>query len=224
MPHTVRIQGDSAVFPGNACVHCLRQAVDRVELVKVKGSAVRKVSVPFCDECTVLRQTRSPAQVRFERVARMVSFLLAWAAGMWAYIVLSRSGIELEHAWVWALLVAVLIVAAVFGLFDLAIKPWSHRFRSAETKAALDAVKITVFDWDTTTLEFADREYAERFERVNQGPGPPAEGCSCFDRTDENNDPGQDGDVDQDDFAAFVDCVAGPEIPWSLGLTPSCIP
>ena len=55
----------------------------------------------------------------------------------------------------------------IFGAMYLIIRPWSLRFRSPETNAALRAVTIRDFDWETTTLEFADEEYAERFAQVN---------------------------------------------------------
>jgi len=51
----------------------------------------------------------------------------------------------------------------------LLIRPWARRFRSPETKAALRTVTIKDFDWETTTLEFADEEYAARFAQVNLG-------------------------------------------------------
>jgi len=82
MPRTVRIQGDSAVFPGDACVHCLHPMAEKVEVLKVKQGTVRRVGVPFCEECIALREQRSPAQIRFERGGVVLSFLLAWGAGV----------------------------------------------------------------------------------------------------------------------------------------------
>jgi hypothetical protein len=74
----------------------------------------------------------------------------------------------MQLGWVWSVLLGLLVVAIVFGLLDLFVRPWALRFRSAETRAALAAVVIRDFDWETTTLEFANEEYAERFELVNQ--------------------------------------------------------
>jgi hypothetical protein len=171
MSRTVQIQGDSAVFPGDACVHCLRPSTERVELLKVKRGTVRKVGVPFCEECTALRSARSRGQVRFERIAVVVSFMLAWAAGIWTYTSVSTWYVlDAQLGWVWGVLLGLLVVAIVFGLLDLFMRPLALRFRSIETKAALAAVVIRDFDWDTTTLEFANEEYAERFELVNQTP------------------------------------------------------
>ena len=62
MPDLVPIQGDRAIFPGNACVHCLRSETKGVEIVKVKGYVVRKVVVPFCEKCIELRRQRSYRQ------------------------------------------------------------------------------------------------------------------------------------------------------------------
>ena len=169
MARTVQIQGDSAVFPGDACVHCLHPSTRRVELLKVKRGTVRKVGVPFCEECTALRSARSRGQVRFGRIAVVVSFMLSWAAGIWTYTsVLTWGAIDAQLGWVWGVLLGLLVVAIVFGLLDLLVRPWALRFRSAETRAALAAVVIRDFDWETTTLEFASEEYAERFELVNQ--------------------------------------------------------
>jgi hypothetical protein len=61
----------------------------------------------------------------------------------------------------------VLSAQVVFGLFYLVVRPWARRFQSADTRAALRAVSIAGFDWETTTLEFADAEYAERFRQAN---------------------------------------------------------
>lgn len=171
MSHTVQIRGDRAVFPGDACVHCLRPATDKVELVRVKGSTVRKVSVPFCDECIATRQHRSWSEVQFGRIATLLSFLLAWLASVWAYAtVLPGNTADALGVWVWGFLLAILVIEIVFGVLYLVVRPWSRRFRSLETKAVLAAVTIRDFDWETTTPDFASEEYAERFALVNQGP------------------------------------------------------
>ena len=169
MSRTVRIQGDSAVFPGDACVHCLHPATEKVEVQKVKGGTVRRVGVPFCEACTALRKQRSPAQLQFARAGAAVSFLLAWGAGMWTYTHVSAVNVlDADRMLAWSLLLAALVVTVIFGALYLVVRPWAERFRSAETKAVLAAVTIRDFDWETTTLEFASKEYAERFERVNQ--------------------------------------------------------
>jgi hypothetical protein len=171
MSRAIRIKGDSAVFPGDACVHCLSPTTDRVELVKVKRSTVRRVSVPFCQNCIALRQARSSAQIRFERIASVASFLLAWAAGVWIYVsALSWNALSGSNGPIWASLLGVLAVVIVFGLLYLIVQPWSLHFRSPETRAVLASVVIRDFDWETTMLVFADEEYGERFARVNQGP------------------------------------------------------
>jgi hypothetical protein len=69
---------------------------------------------------------------------------------------------------VWGALLGVLIALIVFGLMYMIVRPWSWTFRSAETKAALNTVRIREFDWETTTLEFANDEYAELFAQVNR--------------------------------------------------------
>jgi hypothetical protein len=169
MSRAVQIRGDRATFPLNACVHCLRPEAREVEIVKVKGYVVRKVQVPFCDDCIALRQHKSSRQVRFERTAIVNSILLALTAGAWVYTSIAsdpvfRSG----RGWVWGLLLGVLIALIVFGVMYLIVRPWARYFRSRETKAALKAVVIKGFDWESTTLEFVDEEYAERFAQVNQ--------------------------------------------------------
>ena len=168
MARTVQIDGDSAIFPGDACVHCLRPFEDRVSIYRVKHSTVRRVSVPFCTECLALRETKSPTQIQVERFATAASFLLAWIGGVWVYTrVLTWPFLAGEREWAWAVLLGVLAVVILFGSLYLFVRPLSERFRSPETQAVLDAVKIRDFDWDTTTLEFADEGYAERFALVN---------------------------------------------------------
>lgn len=169
MSRTVQIDGDKAIFPGDACVHCLRPFDDKVSIYRVKRSAVRRVSVPFCAECLVLRETKSAMQIRVKRIATAVSFLLSWIGGLWVYVqVLAWPILVGEREWAWAILLGVLAVVVLFGSLYLLVRPLSERFRSPETQAVIDAVKIRDFDWDTTTLEFADEGYAERFALVNQ--------------------------------------------------------
>lgn len=168
MSKTVQIDGDHAIFPGEACVHCLRPVEDRVSIYRVKHSTVRRVSVPFCAECLDLREQKSPTQVQAERIATVVSFVLSWIGGVWVYTqVLAWPFLAGERECVWAILLGVLAVVILFGVLYLFVRPLSEQFRSPETQAVLDAVKIRDFDWDTTTLEFADEEYAERFALVN---------------------------------------------------------
>jgi hypothetical protein len=174
----VQIAGDRADFPANACVNCLRPANRDIEIIKVTGSEVRKVNVPFCEQCIVLRQTKSPRQVRFEQVATSNSALLALAAGgRTCYAIVTEQLPSGGHEWAWGVLLGVLVVLAVFGLLYTFIVPWSGQFRSSESKEALKAVTIRVFDWDTTTLEFENEEYGERFAQMNtsgEEPGPPS--------------------------------------------------
>jgi len=169
MSRTVQIRGDSAVFPGDACVHCLRPSVDTVVLTSVRRRTVRRVNVPMCDECIALRQSKSPAQLQFERIATVVSFLLAWAAGIWTYTsVLSWDAVAHSVAWPWAALLGVLAVEIAFGALYLIVRPWSRHFRSPEIRSVLACVAIRDFDWETTALLFADDEYADRFAQANQ--------------------------------------------------------
>jgi hypothetical protein len=149
----------------------MRSSTREVEIVKVRGYVVRKVGVPFCDECIALRDAKSLLQVRFERVAVVNSVLLALAVGAWVLeSVSSEPAFRSDRVGVWGLLLGLLVAMILFGVMYLVVRPWSRRFRSAETKAALRAVTIRAFDWDTTTLEFANVEYAERFAQVNRAP------------------------------------------------------
>jgi len=185
MSLSVRIHGDTAVYPAGACVSCLRLATREVEIVKVKGHTVRKVYVPYCDECAALRQFKSARQVTFERAATVNSLLLALTVGLYTHVRASSAIVDLwakpanegggTPMWQnpsllgpWALVLGALSALVVFGVMYLIIEPWSRRFRSVATTAALQAVTIRDFDWETTTLEFQDDEYAEQFARANQ--------------------------------------------------------
>ena len=75
-----------------------------------------------------------------------------------------------ERGLVWGALLAALVVQIVFGITYAILLPWSRHFRSPETKAALAAVTIVDFGWETTTLGFESAEYAERFAQVNPAP------------------------------------------------------
>jgi len=159
----VQIQGEQPIFPGNACVHCLQPATQQIEIVQVKGDVVRKIQAPFCDECLALRRAKSPRQIQFERLALASNTVLALVAGAWTYTQVSDLGRRM-----WGLLLGILVALIVFGIMYLITQPWAAGFRSPETKAALQAIAIKDFNWDTTTLEFANKEYGERFAQVNR--------------------------------------------------------
>ena len=193
MSRLVRISGDVAVYPAGACVSCLRPTTHEIEIAKVKRHAVRKIRVPFCRECSDLRQHKSSRQVLFERIATVNSLLLALTVGLYTYVRISdmvRARVSVAMpgqemggagsgraaygwAWLatqyglWALLLGALSALVVFGLMYLLVEPWARHFRSIATTNALRAVTIKDFDWETTTLEFWDEEYAEQFARAN---------------------------------------------------------
>jgi hypothetical protein len=147
----------------------LRPAANKVDLFKTKRSHFRKVSVPFCEECLALRKSKSRTQILFERIAGIACLLVGWIVGIWIYgRVLSWGVVAAEHSWRWGALIGGIATISVFGSLYFAAKLFSLRFRAADTKAVLAAVRIHDFDWETTTLEFADDAYADRFARVNQ--------------------------------------------------------
>jgi hypothetical protein len=153
----------------------LRPAAQEVELTRVKerlsgGYVVRKVQVPFCEACIALRKARTARQVLFRRVAVAQSAFLALIVAV--YVFVTTASIELGiwsagENWRWRGLVGALSGLVVFGALYLVVRPWARRFQSPETRAALQAVSIAEFDWETTTLRFADAEYAERFAQAN---------------------------------------------------------
>jgi hypothetical protein len=177
MGQKVRYYGDQATFPAGACVHCLRPAARLVELTRVRkrrsgGYATRRIQVPFCDACVALREAKSPRQLLFERVAVAQSALLAVVVGVYVYTMTAslQQGVwRMGGNWAWRALLGVLSAHLVVGILYLIIQPWARHFQSADTRSALRAVSIADFDWETTTLEFADAEYAERFVQANQG-------------------------------------------------------
>jgi hypothetical protein len=155
----------------------LHPATQEIELVRVKtrrsgGYAVRKVGVPFCDACVELREAKTRRQALFERVAVGQSLLLSVVVAAYVYVTTASvtSGVwRASDNWTWRALLSALSGQVVFGILYLVVRPWARRFQSAETRAALRAVLIADFDWETTTLEFADDEYAERFIQANAG-------------------------------------------------------
>ena len=151
---------------------------------------MRVVNVPFCDHCVALRRSKSARQITFERIATVNSILLALAVGVRVCVsaceelsrvvsagrapaigTLVSMPAHGDRVWLWGLLLGALSALIVFGVMYLIVPPWSRRFRSPATQAALRAVTIVEYDWETTTLEFADGEYADRFALVNQQEG-----------------------------------------------------
>jgi len=168
MSRTVEIVGDHPVFPVNACVSCLRPAERSVEIVKVKGYQVRKVSVPLCTACLAVRDAKSRRQVLFERAAAVNGLLLAAASGAWAVRwVVRLQGLDGAIGRIWGGLIGALVAATVFGVVCLVVPPWSRAMRTPASRRVWESVAIQDFDWETTTLVFASDEYAERFAQVN---------------------------------------------------------
>ena len=168
MSRIVKIQGEHPIFPGNACVHCLQPSTRHVQIMMLKeGYHVRQVAMPFCDDCIARREHRSRRQVQFERLSLVANVVLALTVGLWTYTQISH-GDSIAGGWEWGVLLGVLVALILFGLTYMVARAWSWGFRSAETKAALNAVRIRDFDWETTTLEFANETYAERFAQVNR--------------------------------------------------------
>ncbi|MBI4579918.1 MAG: hypothetical protein HY718_09465 [Planctomycetes bacterium] len=71
-------------------------------------------------------------------------------------------------------------------------------------------------DGDVDGLDFAE---FQRCSTVGGGPVPP--GCACFDRGPTGY---PDGDIDLDDFLAFLDCGSGPSVPFVADEHPDCPP
>ncbi len=163
MSRLVQIRGESPVFPGNACVHCLKPATQTVEIVKIKDDgAVRKIKAPFCDDCIALRRAKTMRQVQFERLAVGSSLVLALTLGAWIYSRTNTLGRPM-----WGALLGMLVALIAFGIMYMIIQPWAQGFQSRETRAIRRAVSIREFDWDTTLIEFENEEYAEQFAQLN---------------------------------------------------------
>jgi glucose dehydrogenase len=163
----------------------LRPAAQELELTRVKerlsgGYVVRRVQVPFCEACIALREAKTARQVLFQRVAAAQSVLLALIVAVYIFFTTAsiESGIwSVGENWAWRGLLGALGGLILFGGLYMIVRPWARRFQSPETRAALQAVSIADFDWETTTLRFADDEYAARFSQANDqrragiGPG-----------------------------------------------------
>lgn len=168
MSKLVQIQGETPHFPGHACVHCLSPATEMVELIKVKDNgSVRRIDVPFCADCVALRRAKTTRQVQVEKTGLIGSVVLGLMVGLWAFVRTLGLG-----RWAWGILLGLLTALIVFGVLYMVVQVWARGLQSAETKAALRAVSIREFDWDTTVLEFQNEEYAERFAQLN-APRPP---------------------------------------------------
>lgn len=163
MSRIVQIQGAKPAFPGDACVHCLKPSMHKIEIMRVNAQGIAcKIEMPFCDECIALRQAKTPRQVQFERLSVSSSALLAATTGVWVFTRVDNLG-----RWMWGALLGILVAWIVFGILYMLIQPWAAGFCGPETRAVLKAVSIREFNWDTTTLEFANEEYAGLFAQIN---------------------------------------------------------
>ena len=149
-------------FPG-ICVHCTQPATESMQVKKRMGRVTRLIKIPLCAACADTLQRRSGDEDRWFKIGLL-------ASGVVGLLVLAFALLFTPVAWgmglryLLALGVSVLVGTAVWLLTRIQQK----RVMLPEKQAILDAAHIATFSWRTTTFEFRNQAFLERFKTINE--------------------------------------------------------
>jgi hypothetical protein len=154
--------GDALQFPG-ICANCSQPAAEWMAVKNWGGRLLRRIDVPVCKECARLLRRRSWHEERWTK--------LGWfLAGGAAVLVLLLAFFVLFAALPFGIRLILALLAAGLAAYD----GWAFARRKGlsatipEKKAVLAAARISDFSWWTTTFEFGNDRFAERFIDLNR--------------------------------------------------------
>jgi hypothetical protein len=154
--------GDSLQFPG-ICAHCSEPAAAWMPLKTWGGRLFRRIDVPVCKECARLLGRRSWQEERWIKIGWAItggSTLLVFLLAFFLFFAPLPFAIRLMLA----------LLAAGLAGYDA----WAFSRRKGlsatipEKHTILAAAQITDFSWWTTTFEFGNNLFAERFIDLNR--------------------------------------------------------
>lgn len=154
--------GDPLQFPG-ICVHCSQAAAYWMPVKKWGGRLLRRVDVPVCKECARLLGRRSWQEERWAKAGWILAVVTA-------VLVLSLAFFLLFAPLPSAFRLTLALLAAVLAGYGV----WAFARRKGlsaalpEKKTVLAAARITDFSWWSTTFEFDNDHFAERFVELNR--------------------------------------------------------
>lgn len=159
----VKVQpGEPLQFPG-ICANCSQTAAYWMPVRKWGGHIFRQIDVPVCKECTRLLGRRSWQEERWEKVG--------WAAAVVAAVLVLSLAFLLFFAPL-PFVVRLLLALLTAGLAGYDAWAFARRKRLSSTlpekQTVLASARITGFSWWSTTLEFGNDHFAERFIDLNK--------------------------------------------------------
>lgn len=153
--------GEAVRFPA-ICINCGQAATKSRRLSQRQGRVTRLVDVPICADCTAALQRLSGDEERWRR--------LAWlAAGLVAILVFALSMVLGPSLFLAARLLLSLLLALMLALVVLlALRRHGLTYARPEKRAILEAARLIAFSWRTTTFEFSNAQFVERFRFLNE--------------------------------------------------------
>ncbi|HSM56710.1 MAG TPA: hypothetical protein VK879_11200 [Candidatus Sulfomarinibacteraceae bacterium] len=154
--------GETLRFP-EICVYCAQPAEEWLPLRSRRGRLTRTVSAPLCAECHREVQRLSADEERWRQMGLLFGVLTLLIG--WIVLALLLPG-WLSLAWRLLLSLALAATAGLAVLFYFRRASTQHA--RPEKRAILNAARLCDFSWRTTTLEFDNDLFAERFATLNE--------------------------------------------------------
>lgn len=163
MSFKLAVQPEQTVrFPG-ICPHCGQPAPGTMPVQKRIGRVTRHIDVPVCLACAQTLRRRSAQEERYQQMGKVAAAVTAVLA--LALTVLATSG-------TFVLLVSVLLGLLVAGVLATAVwllfQRLSQQAILPAKQAILDAARITDFSWRSTTFDFGNETFRQRFQDLNE--------------------------------------------------------
>ena len=148
-------------FPG-ICVNCAQPAAAAMALRKRLGRITRTIEVPLCIACRREVDRQSAGEERLGKLGYLAAgaiFLVAVG------LVLLLTQAEIAF---WIRLLVALSLGLVLGQLTLLLFQRAQRQAALPEKQAIrQSASIVTFSWRTTTFEFGNKTFAERFAALN---------------------------------------------------------
>lgn len=159
----VKVRPNQTVrFPG-ICVHCAHPATESMQIKKRIGRVTRLIDVPLCAACSHVMRRRSGDEERWFKIglfASSVIGMLVLAVSMFFTPVIWGMGLRFSVA----LLISLWVGTAVW----LLCRHQQIRVSLPEKQAITKAARINTFSWRTTTFDFCNETFRDRFKIINE--------------------------------------------------------
>lgn len=154
--------GESLHFPG-ICANCSQTAAYWMPVKKWGGYIFRRIDMPVCKECARLLGRRSWKEERWDKIGLIAAVIAAVLVLLLAFLIFFAPLPFLAR------FILALLAAGLAG-YDAWVFTRRKKLSAAlpEKKTVLASARITDFSWWTTTFEFGNDHFAERFIDLNR--------------------------------------------------------